>query len=384
MADPINTTISDKPNLLVVGLGGAGCNIVARLAERFPDEIRTAAIDTDEQKLRDIKVDRAVLIGESVTGSNSAGSNESLGRRAALSDVALIREVISGSKFVIFVTGLGGGSGGGIAPVAIREARLFNAVTITFATLPFGFEGSEKLKIAEHSLKQLNSTDTSIVQLPNQVLLESAPEDIVLNAAFELCNESFAQSVLSMWRLMAKPGLINLDYGTIRDMLERCGGHCYCAGVEASVSEGTGALVNALIKHPLITRKRLGECHGMVLGITASPNLRFADVETVVNEIRVCLPSDVLLRWGVALADDMGDKISVVAICAETVASTDSEPTRAAQTKRKAAKQGKGQIELGFVSKNRSGYFQQAQPTLHAGEDLDEPTYLRRNIRLPR
>jgi cell division protein FtsZ len=387
MVDALNRAISENPNILIVGLGGAGGNIVSRLAARFPGEIRTAAIDTDEQKLRELTVDRAVLIGESVTNSNSTGNNATLGRRAAQADSALIREVIGGSKLVIFVTGLGGGTGGGIAPVAARLAHSLQAVSITFATLPFGFEGSVKAQIAEVGLKEISATDTAVVQLPNQQLLEAADENIQLKEAFELSNEILAHSILSMWRLMATPGLINIDYGTIHDMLQRCGGHCLCVGVEGLISEGVDSIVARIIDHPLITRARLKESHGMILGITACPNVRFLDVEKVVNAIRVCLPADVLLRWGVALAEEMGDKISIVALCAETM--TGIEPEELAsidpvtKSRPKTAKQGNGQIELGFVSPRTSGYFQQSSPTLHAGEDLDEPTYLRRNIRLP-
>ncbi|MFC1468007.1 hypothetical protein ACFLQY_04920 [Verrucomicrobiota bacterium] len=388
MGDAINNSVSEHPKMMIIGLGGAGGNIVSRLATRFPDEIQTAVIDTDEQKLQELAVDRKVLIGQSVTGSNSSGGNEELGRRAAQADAALIRELISGAKLLIFVTGLGGGTGGGIAPMVARMAHAAQAVSMAFATLPFGFEGPEKLQLAERSLKQLYATETAVVQLPNQQLLDAADGEVLINEAFELCNEPVAQSILSMWRLMATPGLINLDYGAVRDMLQRCGGHCHCVGVEGFLSEGCDVLASRVVDHPLLSREMLKHSHGMMLGITACPNVRFADIETIVNTIRACLPADVLLRWGVALSEEMGDKISVVAVCAETMSDIDSEeqdsPQLAAKPKMQSAKKGKGQIELGFVANRSSGYFQNAAPTLHAGQDLDEPTYLRRNIRLPR
>lgn len=388
MVDSMGSVDCENPQMMVVGLGGAGVNIVSRLAARFPSEIKTAVIDTDEQKLRDLPVGRTVLIGQSVTGENSAGGSEELGRRAALADSALIRELISGAKLLIFVTGLGGGSGGGIAPVAARMAHAAQAVSITFATLPFGFEGPEKWKRAQNALKQLYATDVAIVQLPNQQLLDAADADLTIEQAFEVSNEPLVQSVFAMWRLMVTPGLINLDYGTIRDMLQRCGGHCLCAGVEAFLSEGAAALANRVIDHPLITREMLKQCHGLMLGITACPSVRFADIETIVNAIRACLPTDVLLRWGVALSEEMGDKISVVAVCAETMSGIEPAELESALKNEKLKtlqdEKGKGQIELGFVSNRSSGYFQNASPTLHAGQDLDEPTYLRRKIRLPR
>lgn len=389
MVDAIDTPVCEAPNLMVVGLGGAGGNIVSRLAARFPDEIQTAVIDTDEQKLQGLSVGRAVLIGQSVTGSNSAGGSEELGRRAAQADSALIRELISGQKLLIFVTGLGGGTGGGIAPVAARMAHAAQAVSMTFATLPFGFEGPEKARLADRALKQLYATETAVVQTPNQQLLDAAAGELSLGEAFELSDETLAQSILAMWRLMAKPGLINLDYGTIRDMLQRCGGHCLCVGVEGFLSEGTETLVGRVLDHPLMSCETLKQCHGLMLGITACPSVRFQDVENVVNGVRACLPADVLLRWGVTLAEEMGDKIAVVAICAETLTGVEPEPLQSQQARAKpqmakATQKEKGQIELGFVSSRRSGYFQNATPTLHAGEDLDEPTYLRRGIRLPK
>lgn len=388
MVDAIKSVVTTSPRIMVVGLGGAGGNIVSRMKYLFPDTIETAVIDTDAQKLKQLPVDRTVLIGQSVTASHSAGGNEELGLRAGQADAALIRELISGVKLLIFVTGLGGGTGGGIAPVAARMAHAAQAASMTFATMPFGFEGTARYQLAERSLKQLDATETAVVLVPNQQLLDAAGEHVMIEEAFELCNEPLAISVLSMWRLMGTPGLINLDYGAIRDMLQRCGGHCRCAGAEGSLSDGPEALVNRVVDHPLITREALKQCHGLMLGITACPTIRFADVEIVVNSIRACLPPDVLLRWGLALSEEMGDKISMVAICTETMADPEAEqresPLKKATLKTRSGKKGKGQTELGFGMTRSSGYFQNAAPTLHAGQDLDEPTYLRRNIRLPR
>lgn len=387
MVDAVNSTGLENPNMMVVGLGGAGGNIVSKLAARFPHEIKTAVIDTDEQKLQEMPVERTLLIGQSVTGGNSAGGSEEMGRRAAQADSALIRELLSGPRILIFVTGLGGGTGGGIAPVAARIAHALQAVSMTFATLPFGFEGSEKSRLADRALKQLYNTDTAVVQVPNQQLMDAAEGELSLNEAFELSHETLVQSILSMWRLMANPGLINLDYGTIRDMLLRCGGYCHCVGAEGFLSEGTEALVNRVVGHPLMSRETVKQCHGFMLGITACPDARFQDIESLVNSVRAFLPSDVLFRWGVTLSEDLGDKVSLVALCAETMSGVESdEPADervVTQTKAKPAAKENGQIELGFA-KRRSGYFQNAAATLHAGEDLDEPTYLRRNIRLPR
>ncbi len=379
---------ADHAQITVVGLGGAGGNIVARLSQYLPEQIKTLVIDTDRQNLDCSPVERKLLIGQSVTGGNSTGSNEEVGRRAAQSDSLLIREAISGSRFLFFIVGLGGGTGAGIAPMISRLAHSMQAISLTFATMPFDFEGSEKLAAANQSFKRLSDTETSIVLLPNQTLLNDAStEGLTTIQAFSLTDNTIATSILSMWRLMAWPGLINLDYGVIRDVLNRFGDHCSCVGVSAAVSEGVDILIERVLAHPLVSSESLSKAQGVIIGITASPNIPFQNVEAIVKRLKDYLPEKVFLRWGITLSEEMFDEVSVVMISSEILSESamTNEPNAKTQKcpKTKSPVGESRQSEFNILLKG-SGYFKNATPTIYNGENLDEPTYLRRKLRLPK
>ena len=120
----------------------------------------------------------------------------------------------------------------------------------------------------------MSDTETNIVLLPNQKLLDSADKDLSLEESFSLSDETIINSIVSMWRLMSQPGLVNLDYGVIRDMLNRYANHCYCIGVSAPVSDGVDVLLERILAHPLISSDTLGKSQAMI-GITASPHFNF-------------------------------------------------------------------------------------------------------------
>lgn len=374
--------------MLVLGVGGAGCNILGRIAPFIAAGMPLAVMDTDSQKLKACKAGRKLHFGAAVTGGFSTGGSPDMGRRAAESDAAAIQSLIADVDLLILVAGIGGGTGGGALPFIARTAASSGTQTLCLLTTPFSFEEGKKRAAADAVLPQIQSAADAVVLLPNQRLMDAANEKPSMEEALKQSDRMLQTGVEAIWKLLGRPGLLNLDFGQIRTMLRECHGFCHFASVEGSVTEGMSELIGRLVEYPLFDKGAvLKQCHGLLLQICAGPLFRVDQVERIVTGLREYLCKDVRFRWGVTLDDSMEGRISLTVLAAETWQTREPESNRLAPSensmigkqRNKQAEQG----ELSFTADNRNGRFHNVTPTLYHGENLDVPTYLRRNIRLP-
>ena len=200
----------------VIGLGGAGANAVDRLKMENLDRLRLAAINTDLQALSASPLQEKVLIGASVTRGLGAGGDPDLGREAAEQDREKIEAVVTGCDLVFLVVGMGGGTGSGAAPLVAEIASEKGALVIAFVTLPFSFEGGRRQKQAEEGLVELRRHCDAVIPLPNDVLLQEAEEGETALDSFARADAWIGRGVRSIWAMMFRTGLINLDFATLR------------------------------------------------------------------------------------------------------------------------------------------------------------------------
>src|ERR1700761_2376869 len=114
----------------VIGVGGGGCNAVARMYEEGLDGVEFYAMNTDAQALESSKVPNKIQIGRKITGGLGAGSDPAVGRQAALEDTESILSMLEGADLVFVTAGLGGGTGAGASPVVASLAKSLDALTI--------------------------------------------------------------------------------------------------------------------------------------------------------------------------------------------------------------------------------------------------------------
>src|SRR5581483_6803637 len=182
----------------VVGVGGGGCNAVARMVEEGLEGVQFYAMNTDLQALTACQVPNKVQLGARVTKGLGAGSNPEMGRQAALENTDQIVEVLQGADMVFVTAGLGGGTGTGAAPVIAGLARELDALTVAVVTKPFGFEGTRRLKLAEEGIARLAGTVDAVIPMPNDRLLELAPRGTSFVDAFHMSDNLLRQVVQSI------------------------------------------------------------------------------------------------------------------------------------------------------------------------------------------
>ena len=85
------------------------------------------------------------------------GGDSQLGQRSAEEDSEKIAAALADSDMVFITAGLGGGTGSGAAPIVAANARKHGALTIAVVTKPFGFEGTQRKRIADEAAAALES-----------------------------------------------------------------------------------------------------------------------------------------------------------------------------------------------------------------------------------
>jgi cell division protein FtsZ len=365
----------DAKRILVLGLGGAGCSVVSRMAPRAPEGMDFAVMDCDFQTLENCTpIENRLNAGQGVTDGLSAGGDMETGRRCAEKTVKPFEALVSGVDLLLVVVGLGGGFGGGAAPVIARMARNAGAHTIFFTIFPFKFEGGAVRAKAHNGLRRLRAYADAIVQMPNSRL---QPEgDSLLQDSMERADRTLAAGIAGLWRVLTQTGgVCNLDFAALHTMLRNCDATCRFSCAAAAGENRAEEVVRALHEHPLAENGSVfKKAPGLIVGITGGDDLRLSEVRRIVESVQ---PDDEesWVRMGVACDAAFSGRMAVMVLAAEAW----KEPL--VDDNQNLIR---GQAGLSGVLRPRSRAFGGAERTIWNGEDLDVPTYLRRKIKLPR
>jgi cell division protein FtsZ len=393
------TNVPSRGRVLVLGLGGAGCNSVARMRELWSEGPDCAVMDTDAQVLAASAVRRAINIGGKVTDGHSAGGDVTSGKLAAEESLGAIQEALDGYDVLFLVIGLGGGTATGAAPILVREARKIGLVTIAFATMPFPFEGDRRRLAAEEGLRVLQNAADTVICLPNQRLFELVGAESSVTDAFLQADAMVASGLHALWRLLSQTGVINLDLATLRSLAERSNGACAFGYADARGPARSASALTSLLNSPMLEKGRLlAEASALLVSITGGPDLTLADVDGIMGQIQKIARQGARVFMGAIIDPLWRDRLTLTVLVSENwlesrraggeggqrILSTAAPGTAEATTDEaaeEAARKTAEQAVLNFQTPDR-GLFDKGEPTIHLGQDLDIPTYIRRGIKL--
>ena len=298
----------------VIGVGGGGCNAVARMVEEGLDGVQFYAMNTDVQALNACNVPNKVQLGPKITKGLGAGSNPELGRQAALENTDSIVEVLQGADMVFVTAGLGGGTGTGAAPVIASLSKELDALTVAVVTKPFGFEGARRMRLAEEGLGRLASTVDTVISIPNERLLALVPRGTSFFESFRVADDLLRQAVQGISDIILTPGLINRDFSDIKATMVGMG----YAMMGTAIGRGEKAAVEAArmaISSPLLEDSRISGSRGILINITGSSRLGLHEVHeacSIIREAANC--DDVQISFGVIMNESMADAVKITVI----------------------------------------------------------------------
>jgi cell division protein FtsZ len=274
----------NKAIIKLIGIGGAGGNAVDRMMATDLRGIDLIAANTDVQDLHKVRAHRKLHLGQESAKGLGAGMNPEVGRKAAQESAAQISQLLQGADMVFLAAGLGGGTGGGAAPVVAHLAKEQGALTVAVVSLPFSFEGTWRAKLAAQSLKELERSVDTLLVIPNDRVLDIASPEVTLLEAFWSADEVLRQAVQGISDLITKPGLINVDFADVRNLMQRSGRAVFGMGKAKGEHRIAEALDRAL-NSPFLSLSIQG-ARGILFNMAGLDDLSLAEVEETANILR--------------------------------------------------------------------------------------------------
>lgn len=298
------------PKLAVVGAGGQGCNLVNRLYVNGLKSATSIALNTDANHLNIVKAHHKMLIGKELTRGLGAGGFPEMGHKAAEASKEDIRKAVSGYNLVFIAAGMGGGTGGGSAPVIAEIAKEEGALVVAFVTYPFALERSRRKK-ADWSIDQLSKYADTTVIIENDRLLSYAP-NLPMEKAFELIDSIASNAIRGIADTITLPSLINLDFADVRTIMGNSG------LAMINIGYGTGPdkvdkAIRSTIAHPLLDVD-LDGAKSALIHVTGGNALTIGEATSVGDGVTQGLADNANVIFGSRLEPEFRDQIRVMSI----------------------------------------------------------------------
>jgi len=300
-----------KAKIKVVGCGGGGNNTINRMSEVGIEGAETVAVNTDAQDLLYTQADHKVLIGKELSRGLGAGGEPKMGEDCAKEQEKEIREVLTGSDMIFVTCGMGGGTGTGSAPVVAQIAKSTGALVVGIVTVPFTMEGTRRYENAMHGLENLEKSVDTLIVIPNDKLLELAP-DLPLHTAFKVADEILTNAVKGVVELITKPGLVNLDFADVRAVMTKAGIALIGVGESDSDQRATESVEKA-IANPLLDVNITG-ASGALINISGGSSMTLADARSVVETVSTQLDPNARIIWGAQIDEDLKKTMRVMLV----------------------------------------------------------------------
>ena len=296
----------------VVGVGGAGNNVVNRMVKSGTQGVEFISINTDKQALAVSSADEKIQIGEKLTHGQGAGSDPEVGKRSAEESRNNIAKCIEDADMVFITAGMGGGTGTGAAPTVAEIAREAGVLTVGVVTKPFKFEGKRRMDQANAGIKELLGRVDSLLIIPNDRLKYATDQKVTLANAFEIADDVLKQAVTSISDLIKNTGFINLDFADVTCIMKNAGFAHMGVGHAAGKGKAEDAARMA-VASPLMETSING-ARGVLINITGSEDMGLEDVEAAANLVQEAAHPDANIIFGATFDPSMQDEIRVTVI----------------------------------------------------------------------
>jgi len=301
------------PSLKVLGLGGGGSNAINRMIELGLSGVDFIVANTDSQALNNSLAPTKIQLGPKTTRGLGAGGNPDTGQNAAEESSKLIAEALEGADMVFLTAGMGGGTGTGSIPVAAKIAHSLGAVTIAVVTMPFSFEMGRRQRNASEGIKRLRPNTDTLIAIPNDRLLYVAPRDLPLDTAFRLADDVLRQAVQGITELITTPGMINVDFANVRNLMKLGGGALMSIGQGEGVDKAMKAIEQAL-HHPLLEATSIDNAAGILVNFTCGSELSLLEVETALSHLQAQAGGKAEIVLGVVNDPKLQDRVEAILV----------------------------------------------------------------------
>ena len=301
-------------NIKVIGVGGAGNNVVNRMIESKIGGVEFVVVNTDRQDLNKSSCENKLQIGEKLTSGMGAGSKPEIGKKSAEESRAAISKILEDTDMVFITAGMGGGTGTGAAPIIADLAHEAGILTVGVVTKPFRFEGANRMKQAEAGIAALAEKVDSLIIIPNDRLKYVTDQKITFANAFGIADDVLKQAVSSISELVGENSrvIINLDFADVSSIMKNAG-HAHMGVGMASGREKAEQAAMSAVSSPLLETSING-ARGVLINVTGSTDIGLDDVETAANIVMEAANPDANIIFGATFSEDFEDAMRVTVI----------------------------------------------------------------------
>ncbi len=377
---------SQNAVIKVMGVGGGGGNAVQHMLTQSIEGVDFICANTDAQALKNTKARTVLQLGSNITKGLGAGANPEVGRHAAMEDRDRITEVIEGADMLFITAGMGGGTGTGAAPIVAQVAKELGILTVAVVTKPFPFEGGKRMQVAASGIKELSQYVDSLITIPNEKLLSVLGKNISLLDAFKVANDVLLGAVQGIAELITRPGLINVDFADVRTVMSEMGMAMMGTG-RASGKERARDAAEAAIASPLLEDVNLAGARGILVNLTAGPDMAIGEFEEVGNTVKEFASENATVVVGTVIDPEMSDELRVTVVAtglgvrertAASPAESAVEPPVKLVQRNKNGEIDYGRLDRPTVMRKQAAHGGQALPSESDLDYLDIPAFLRR------
>ena len=298
----------------VIGIGGAGNNVINRMIESGVDGVDFVVVNTDKQDLNKSICKNKLQIGEKLTNGMGAGSKPEVGKKSAEESRAIISKALEGTDMVFITAGMGGGTGTGAAPIVADLAHEAGILTVGVVTKPFKFEGANRMRQAEAGIEALSGKVDSLIVIPNDRLKYVTDQKITFANAFGIADDVLKMAVTSISELVGYSTrvIINLDFADVSSVMKDAGRAHMGVGIATGREKAEQAAM-AAVASPLLETSINGAT-GVLVNVTGSPELTLDDVETAAGIVQEAANPDANIIFGATYSDEYEDEMRVTVI----------------------------------------------------------------------
>lgn len=320
-----------KPKITVFGVGGGGGNAVNNMIRSGLEGVGFVVANTDAQALNQSLCPSKIQLGLEITSGLGAGARPDVGKAAAEEAIDELVSFIKNSNMVFITAGMGGGTGTGAAPVIARIAKEHGVLTIGVVTKPFHFEGTNRMRLAERGIDELQRYVDTLIVIPNQNLFRIADERTTFADAFRMADDVLRSGVQGVTDLMIMPGLINLDFADIKTVMSEMGKAMMGTGDAEGEKRAIDA-AEAAISNPLLDDVSMKGARGILINITGGYDMTLYEVDEAANRIREEVDPEANIIFGSTFNEKMNGHIRVSVVATGIDAATVKQKIRELET----------------------------------------------------
>ncbi len=291
-----------------IGVGGGGINAVNLMYQNI-DGVTFAVLDSDRQQLIDSQVPNRVLLRPNAAHGQGEKARHAVEESKAEIDAFLDDD----TRMVIIIGSMGGDTGTDVAPEVARIAREKGLLTVGIVTIPFIFEGSQKILKALKGTEEMRKHVDALFIIDNQCLTEIY-NDLDQSNAFTKSNETLTTAVRSLYCLITPiDRRVCMDFNDVNYTLRKGGNAFIVSGFGWGESRVTKALQNAL-ESPLLKGCDVFSSQKILMNFYYNSDSEFPLLMEEMIEIQEFMKNfdeEVDVIWGMSFDNKLVDQIKV-------------------------------------------------------------------------